>query len=131
MKRTTYILTFAAVSVGLPLFAYAGYKHLEPVLIVEDGYGSYDAHAEASVSGTVAAANDIEYFRCNSGDGFAVCYFRDADYNAGYCWTNDPDDVAAIATVGAASYVSVSWDEGGLVNWCRAVTVYNGSAYVP
>jgi len=130
MKRTTYILTFAAVSVGLPLFAYAGYKHLEPVLIMEDGYRSYDGHAEASVSGAIAAPNNIDYFRCWAQDGVARCYFRDASYNGAHCWTNDPDHVASIATVGAASYVSVSWDEG-LGNWCRTVVVYNGSAYVP
>ena len=131
MKRAIYILTFGAVAIGGPLFAYAGFKHLSPVLVQNDGWYSYDGRAQASVSGTVASANNIEYFRCSASDDFAQCRFQDANYETAWCWTNDPSHVAAISTVGAASYVSVTWNETGFGNWCQTVTVDNGSAYVP
>lgn len=126
MKKVAYALTFVAALLGGALAAHAGWVHTDPVSITD---GELFGHAEASVAGARNSANNIEWFHCSAYDGYASCYFRDAEKQGGYCYTVDPYHVEAIKTVGAASYVRVEWRDS-LGKYCRDVIVENGSEYV-
>jgi|GEM_PF-2559751 len=127
MKKTIQLLTLTATTLGGAAAANAGWTHTEPVTIGDDD--RLEGYARASVAGTAAQPNDIEYFHCETTEGFASCYFRDAEFQAASCWTVESDHLAAIKTVGAASFVEVEWRSSGFGNRCTYVRVRNGSAY--
>ncbi len=139
MKKTAYILTFITAMLAGAVAAEAGWKHTDPVLIVttpSPSFNGVDGHAEASVNGATVAANKVEYFYCTV-DGAAAgsCYFRNAKGETASCETSDPDLVAEIQTVGAASYIDLDWEEfvflGRTFRTCTYIDVQNGSPFAP
>jgi hypothetical protein len=102
---------------------YAGWSRFRRVTY-SWGYGS--------LAGAAASADENQYIDCSTSkfvyEGstdttYGYCVAVDKDWNSGGCYTNDPEMVAVIQSINAASNVSFNATDGV----CTYVAVANGS----
>jgi hypothetical protein len=124
------IVTIAGL-VLLSATAVAG--RVQPVPVQIDLFGDGSGRVIGNMTTARYSENDVEFIGCgtrNSGDGFqfAFCQASDAEANAVFCSTENPELVAAVRAIADQSFIIFRFDA---VGECTFMGFSTQSYYLP
>lgn len=112
-------------ALAVPVVAHAGYKSTNPVVILTNADGTLQV--SASLKSAYNSTDTTQYMQVRmSGSGYDYIVARDAAGKVVMCMTTDPMNIQVLTSVGPASLVNASIDNGT----CTLVNVTTSSQWM-